>query len=138
MPLATSVLRFVSTMRPTSGHSSRTNKVFDCEQLSLRIPMDMMGLLDLIGLQQHGGQESCPTFNGTAAQLLAALNIITTLAGQGPGFSSPTRCALRIAAPSEHSLTKVLATLPFLLENPLTLGVDIETNAYFAVKSIST
>jgi hypothetical protein len=121
--------------------------------------MDMMGLLDLIGLQQlerstgakghihnkcslgyylHGGQESCPTFNGTAAQLLAALNIITTLAGQGPGFSSPTRCALRIAAPSEHSLTKVLATLPFLLENPLTLGVYIETNAYFAVKSIST
>ena len=156
-PIASSVLHIVTKLR-SNGHMShtQTKKVFNEEALSLRIPVGALGLISREAIQKieqrtqargylhfgsslgfylNGGQEACPTFNGTAAQLLAALNIIKGLTKDY--MDPPTRCAVRFAAPSPQTLTQLLASLKFLPENPLTLGVDIQANAYFAVKSIS-
>ena len=138
-PIASSVLHIVTKLR-SNGHMShtQTKKVFNKEALSLRIPVRALGLISREAIQKieqrtqargylhfgsslgfylNGGQEACPTFNGTAAQLLAALNIIkglTNLGLHGPPDSlcRSLRCAFSANADAASCEFEILAGEP--------------------------
>jgi len=155
LSVADAVLATRATLVEGENQSSRNVKVFSEQEFSLRIPCHFgyellggnklmethkeLGLRAYIhnksslGYYLNGGQETCPTFFGTFPQLHAVVQTfpikLMASAGAGP------RCALRICAPSSQTLAHVLAATQYCVDNPSTLGVDLTSNAYFAVKT---
>jgi len=98
-----------------------------------------------LGFYLDGSGEACPTFKGTPQQLENALsklpeNLISNYEqrlgrpGQGQSFK---RCALRVCAPSERALERLVTACHKCQDHPGTLGVNIGSNAFFAVKTVS-
>ncbi|KAK3236131.1 hypothetical protein CYMTET_53708 [Cymbomonas tetramitiformis] len=144
--------------------SMRNGKTFVSEEFSLRIPCWRRSFMtnrlidelkarygvrayvhnkNSLGYYLDGGQESCPTFFGNAAQLSAVLQVFPESL-MCDTLVSPTfhvnrkgaRCALRVCAPTSESLTWLMSAVTKCIDNPLTLGLDISANAYFAVKTV--
>lgn len=70
----------------------------------------------------------CPTLFGSFRQLCDALLLI-------PEAVIDKCCSLRICAPSPDTLSKILTALGLCKDHPGSLGVDIEANAFYAVKT---
>jgi hypothetical protein len=85
-----------------------------------------------------GGGGGCPTFFGSFQQLNEALRMIPDhLISLGDASAiGGKRCSLRVCAPRDENLLRLLAATQHCQDNPGTLGVDIDANAYFAVKTI--
>jgi hypothetical protein len=84
-----------------------------------------------LGHYLDGGDEDrvCPTFFGSFRQLNEVLRMVASERGG-------KRCSLRVCAPRDDNLLRLLAATQHCQDNPGILGVDIDANAYFAVKTI--
>lgn len=82
----------------------------------------------------------CPTYHGTPKSLL---DVSLKLLSENKSFPCSTtaidesQCSLRIAAPSLDTLKKLLYAIGKLGSNPHTIGVDCESNCFYAVKTAS-
>ncbi len=82
--------------------------------------------------------DPCATFFGSFQQLNEALRMIpdNLISNKHASGKSGKSCALRVCAPRDENLLRLLAATQHCQDNPGTLGVDIDANAYFAVKTI--
>jgi hypothetical protein len=85
----------------------------------------------------------CPTFFGTPQQLFEVAatvkQIADKLADKHPhltGSLSHSKFSLRVAAPSEATLMRLGKAAASLHDNPNTIGLDVDANAFFAVKTL--
>mmetsp|Transcript_14229 Transcript_14229/g.20395 ORF Transcript_14229/g.20395 Transcript_14229/m.20395 type:complete len:401 (-) Transcript_14229:1051-2253(-) len=135
----------------------RGEKIFHNEELSIRVPSPSFSFAILVrknfdNLKEKinisgflhsasspgyflGGNNdvvhpNCPTLFGSAEKLKTALDAILQI------DSSIKFCSLRIAAPSPQTLEKLTRACQRCVDNPGTLGVQFESNAFFVVKSI--
>eukprot|EP00985_Skeletonema_marinoi_P000911 scaffold368_cov137-Skeletonema_marinoi.AAC.2 len=91
-----------------------------------------------------GGSNSfsaCPTITGTLPQIQAVLSVIPedmmeTYSGSA-GNSALKWCSLRVSAPCVETLDRLVRAVGACQDNPDTLGVDVRSKAFFAVKSVS-
>ena len=154
--IAVGLDHFCSILRGAKGDRDN-KKVFHSEEFSIRVPCDIiiadMQLLQTItketqasgyihgksslGYYLDGGNDiPCPTFFGTFEQLRHALSLIPIQAVH-EDRQGRKRCSLRVCAPNHNTLQHLIASTHHCQDNPGTFGVDIATNAYFAVKSVS-
>jgi hypothetical protein len=128
------------------------------QEFSLRIPVSFLGLtketIELITKEtgakgymhnksnlgyypscHNVGGSPCPTFFGSFQKLNDTLRLFpeSEIAKDDKGN---TRCALRVCAPSGENLLRLIAATRHCKESPGTLGVDVEANAYFVVKTV--
>jgi len=91
-----------------------------------------------------GGSSSfnlCPTITGTLPQIQAVLSVIPEEWMQT--YSKSTRdsalkwCSLRVCAPRVETLDRLAIAVGACKNNPNTLGVDVRSKAFFAVKSVN-
>ena len=60
-----------------------------------------------------------------------------TYPSRSTGDSSLKWCSLRVCAPSSETLDSLVKAVGACKDNPNTLGVDVRSKAFFAVKSVS-
>jgi hypothetical protein len=136
------------------------------EEFSIRIPVnfcfEVLSLVDKITKQvgvrgyMHSKNSlgyflegsnacGCPTFTGSFAQLHATMSlmpeeIISVYDSRLSSAETRGQCkrwSLRVCAPSAATLERLAAACRQCRENPGTLGVSFDSNAYFAVKTIA-
>jgi hypothetical protein len=142
---------------PSTAYDNR-KIYFSRQEFSLRIPVSFLGVMketiELITKEtgargymhnkshlgyypscHNGGRRPCPTFFGSFQELNDTLRLFpeSEIAKDDKGN---TRCALRVCAPNGTNLLRVIAATQHCQENPRTLGVDVEANAYFVVKTV--
>jgi hypothetical protein len=153
LSVSESILATREVMAPVD--SRQDLKVFTSEEISLRIPCDMLfsmsgvGQCLMEGLNKkgirgyvhnkssqgyylNGGQQTCPTFFGTFKQLHVVLGLFPCDLCCGE-----KRCALRVGAPTSGTLSTLLSAITKCKDNPSTLGLDVSANAFFAVKTLA-
>ena len=135
----------------------RGEKIFHNEELSIRVPSPSFSFailmrknfdnfkekINISGFLHSGSSPgyflggnndvvhpNCPTLFGSAEKLKTALNAVLQIE------SSIKLCSLRIAAPSPQTLEKLTRACQRCVDSPGTLGVQFESNAFFAVKTI--
>ncbi len=84
----------------------------------------------------------CPTIIGNLQQIQAFLSVVPekmmqTHRSRSTGDSSTKWCSLRVCAPSSKTLDRLFKAVGACQANPNTLGVDVRSKAFFAVKSVS-
>jgi hypothetical protein len=93
-----------------------------------------------------GGSSSfaaCPTITGTLKQILDFINLLpvemmqTYSDHRSTGDSSFKWCSLRVSAPRPETLDRLVRATKACEDNPNTLGVDVRSKAYFAVKTLT-
>lgn len=146
------------------GCDSSNVRVFAREEFSLRIPCSLLfGLETLVdkiergsgikgyvhkksslGFYLEGSNDGCcPTFTGTFQQLEKALSLLPEdlISSYAQRLGSEKgkqvkRCALRVCAPRETTLASLTMACHKCQDHPGTLGVDMKSKAFFAVKSV--
>lgn len=90
-----------------------------------------------LGYYLNGGQEfgGCLTIFGRPRELLQALMCVKKMTAKAPGTDA--KCSLRVAAPTVTTLACLCNAAAKLSTNLNTIGVDVQANAFFAVKSAS-
>lgn len=81
----------------------------------------------------------CPTIVGTLQQIRAFLSVIPEkmMKSCSGGDASAKWCSLRVCAPSSETTDRLLKAVGACQDNPNTLGVDVRSKAFFAVKSVN-
>lgn len=141
-------------------HCKSNQHVFTREEVSLRIPCGLFSgsgiktkiqretqarcyarMANSPGYYLDGGSCAVVTITGTCQQLQSALNAIPEeLLPAYSGTISPRpeckRCSLRLSAPSQDTLKRLVMACQLCQDNPGTLGFDMGSNAFYAVKTV--
>jgi len=85
---------------------------------------------------------TCPTITGTIHQIQAVLGgipeemMLTYFDHWSTEISSFNWCSLRVCAPRPDTLNRLVRAAKACEDNPNTLGVDVRSKAFFAVKTV--
>lgn len=96
-----------------------------------------------LGYYLDGSNDGCPTIAGTWKQIKDALNMLSdqwieTYSSRFSGDKKECkRCSMRLTAPTTETLDRLVSAVQVCRENPGTLGVDLKTKAFFAVKTVN-
>ncbi len=133
-------------------------RAYSKEEFSLRLPCGLALIKSLKSLSKRGlkvkvhrgntlgyylgGSNNlgcCPTVYGNLQKIQAFLNVIPEemMRPVVTGNSSFISCSLKVCAPSSETLDRLVKATGACKDNPNTLGVDVRSNAFFAVKSVS-